>query len=159
MPLNALVNGEMTRADRDGPREAQCFECGHPMIAKTGELVVWHWAHRAENPDCGLSAESEWHLAWKARGLDGTQEIVSENGLRRADVLSPARFAIEFQRSPLSWREMRSREADWDQRVVWVLDTHHGLKRGQIDVSGDDARLTWWRCTPTAAHAVGCRWD
>ena len=78
MPLHALIDGEMTRAERDGARTAECFECAKPMIAKTGDIIVWHWAHKAENPECGLSAESEWHLTWKAQGLPGTQEILGK---------------------------------------------------------------------------------
>jgi hypothetical protein len=161
MPLNALIDGLMARALRDGPRSAECFECGAPMVAKTGDLIVWHWAHRAENPECGLSGESEWHLTWKSLGLDGTQEIVSGNGLRRADVLSPAGFAVEFQKSPLSWQEVRDREADWEYRLVWVVETHSGVRTGRITMP-DPWTLTWWRCPATVSSMVrkdggGCR--
>lgn len=155
MPLHALVDGVMTRAERIGPRAAECFECGDPMIAKTGDIITWHWAHRSENPACGLSAESEWHLAWKGRGLPGTQEIRSENGKRRADVLSPTGFAVEFQRSPLTWKEVREREHDWEHRLVWVLDATSALRARSIEPRGDAlTRLTWWRCPATASACI-----
>lgn len=161
MPLNALVDGIMTLALRDGPRSAECFECGAPMIAKTGDVVIWHWAHKAENPACGLSSESEWHLTWKSLGLPGTQEIRSENGKRRADVLSPAGFAVEFQRSPLNWRQVREREDDWDHRLIWIVDTHSGVRTGRIVMTSPDS-LTWHRSPATVSHMVrkeggGCR--
>jgi hypothetical protein len=125
------------------------------MIAKTGDIVTWHWAHRSENPACGLSSESEWHLAWKAAGLPGTQEIRREDGKRRADVLSPAGFAVEFQHSPLTWKEVRQRELDWEHRLVWVLDATSALRTGAIEPhAGGLTSLTWWRCPATASACL-----
>jgi hypothetical protein len=45
-----------------------CPECNRPLIAKRGNLVVWHWAHQ-KNQDrpCAYGAgETEWHRRWKA---------------------------------------------------------------------------------------------
>jgi hypothetical protein len=105
------------------------------MIAKTGSVVTWHWAHRVLNPDCTIAPESEWHLAWKALGLDGSQEIVV--GSRRADVLAPGGFAVEFQASPLTGEEVRDREADWAAQggMAWVFRADKEFAAGRIGVT------------------------
>lgn len=159
MPLHALIEGRMTRADKDGPRRAACFECGNEMIAKTGDIQIWHWAHKARNPECGLAAETEWHLTWKACGLPGTQEVWSEDRCRRADILTPAGIAVEFQHSSLPWDEVRDRQADWDHRLVWVFDARTAWKSGRIEPTG--AGVTWWSPVPrmvlSATSYGGCR--
>jgi Competence protein CoiA-like family len=75
MPLYGLVDGQRHRAVKNGPRRASCAECGEPMLARTGAVRIWHWAHLAANPHCAAARETEWHLAWKVLALDGTQEI------------------------------------------------------------------------------------
>lgn len=91
------------------------------MLARTGEVLIWHWAHVQENPHCEAARESDWHLAWKARGIDGTQEITV--GTRRADILAPGGFAVEFQASAISNSDVWAREADWAAQggMVWVF--------------------------------------
>lgn len=44
-----------------------CPLCSSPLLARRGEILVWHWAHR---PFRGARRwcpweESEWHLQWK----------------------------------------------------------------------------------------------
>jgi hypothetical protein len=121
VPLYALLGGNRVRARRDGPRRAWCPGCGAEMRAKTGFVVTWHWAHLAQNPACAIASESEWHLAWKALGLDGSQEVVV--GRRRADVLAPGGFAVEFQASALDRREVQAREDEWAIQggMAWVF--------------------------------------
>lgn len=91
------------------------------MRARTGSVRIWHWAHVAHTPGCAVAREAEWHLAWKAEGLDGTQERVV--GRRRADVLAPGGYAVEFQASPIDQAEIRGREHDWSAQggMVWVF--------------------------------------
>src|SRR5690242_6562078 len=102
MPLYGLIGDAMQPPGIPEPRRARCPECAARMIAKTGTVVVWHWAHEQRAPDCPYAGESAWHLAWKARGLDGTQEVWHHDLKRRADVYSPAGIAVEFQHSRLS---------------------------------------------------------
>jgi len=105
------------------------------MIARTGSVVTWHWAHRrVHNPDCTIAPESEWHLAWKALGIDGSQEVVV--GRRRADVLAPGGFAVEFQASALDGEEVRAREEDWAAQggMVWVFRADKEFAAGRIRV-------------------------
>jgi competence CoiA-like predicted nuclease len=135
MPLYALVDRQRQRAVKDGPRRASCAECGEPMLAKTGAVLIWHWAHVKDNPHCEAARESEWHLAWKALGIDGTQEITV--GRHRADVLAPGGFAVEFQASPLDREEVSARESGWAAQggMVWVLQADRAFAAGRITMA------------------------
>jgi hypothetical protein len=91
------------------------------MLAKTGEVVSWHWAHLTENPHCAAALESEWHLGWKSEATHEGVEIPSADGRRRADVLAPYGYAIEFQRSALTREEVQAREDDWGRKLIWIF--------------------------------------
>jgi hypothetical protein len=136
MPLYALVGGQRQRALRDGPRRASCAECGALMRARTGSVRIWHWAHVAANPHCEAARETAWHLAWKVLGLDGTQEVTV--GSRRADVLAPGGFALEFQATALGVDEVRAREADWAAQggMAWVFRADRQAAAGYIEIRG-----------------------
>jgi hypothetical protein len=132
------------------------------MIAKTGDVVIWHWAHESANPHCSSAGESEWHLTWKTEGLDGTQEIARGN--RRADVLAPGGFAVEFQKSALSGAEVRAREADWGGRLVWIFDAREAWEGERIwlhrhpEKDADDVyRKIRWSHAPERVWAGQCR--
>jgi competence protein CoiA len=122
------VGGEvsvMQWADINGIRHlperglmAKCPSCGGEVLAKCGEIVSWHWAHKVKDCDPWSEPESEWHREWKAHFPVQMQEVVMRP--HRADVLAP-RGVIEFQRSSISASEIRKREAFYDQ-MAWVVD-------------------------------------
>jgi len=142
MPLLATVDDGLRRPGIPHPRRGTCPECRADMIAKTGSEVIWHWAHAADPGDCPYRGESEWHLAWKARGLDGTQEVWRHDFSRRADVFTPARFAVEFQRSQMDYGEVVRRERDWEHRLVWIFDGIRGVATGRLERT-EDALVCW----------------
>lgn len=52
----------------DGAEESICPECRRSLIARRGEIKVWHWAHKAVSGGLRIGCpfqESEWHLAMK----------------------------------------------------------------------------------------------
>jgi hypothetical protein len=161
MPLYALVDGQRSRAARAGPRRAACADCAQPMIAKTGDVVIWHWAHLAENPGCGAAGETGWHLEWKDLGPPGSQERAV--GRRRADVLAPGGFAVEFQLSPLTAAEVTARERDWGGKLVWIFDAADAYQEGRLalrvhpDRRGDAYRNVYWAHAPERVRAARCR--
>jgi len=69
--------------------------------------------------------ESVWHRNWKKafpipyREQSFYCEITGE--LHRADVFTPCGTAIEFQNSPISLAEMKSREAFYS-KMIWILN-------------------------------------
>lgn len=112
----ALVDGRRSLA---APELAGlCPGCGGEVIAKCGEVLQWHWSHRAAECDPWSEPESGWHIAWKNQFPADWQERVI--GDHRADVLTP-RGVIEFQKSAISTKQIREREHFYG-RMVWVID-------------------------------------
>lgn len=95
-----------------------CPGCGGEVVAKCGEVLQWHWAHRASECDPWSEPESEWHINWKNQFPAEWQERVI--GDHRADVLTP-RGVIEFQKSSISTREISEREQFYG-KMLWVID-------------------------------------
>ena len=162
MPLYALVEGQRSRAARAGPRRADCADCAQPMIAKTGDVVIWHWAHLAAPGSCAAAGETPWHLEWKDLGPPGSQERAI--GRRRADVLAPGGFAVEFQLSPLTAAEVTAREHDWAGNLVWIFDAAGAYDEERLILrvhpdrpAGDAYRNLHWAHAPERVRAARCR--
>jgi competence protein CoiA len=119
----AVVEGE--RREAQPSLSATCHFCGNAMIAKCGQLRVWHWAHRGTRTcDHWWEPETEWHRAWKNLFPEGCQEIIhtSKDGEKHiADVKTEHGVVLEFQHSSLSRDERESREVFY-QKMVWVVD-------------------------------------
>jgi hypothetical protein len=112
------------------------------MVAKCGEVRVWHWAHKGRLLcDPWWENETEWHRAWKERFPADWQEIIhtAENGERHiADVKTDAGWVIEFQYSYIEPGERRSREAFYP-KMIWVVDgTRRKRDRAQFITSLND---------------------
>ena len=95
------------------------------MVAKCGEVKIWHWAHQGKL-NCGLlwENETEWHRAWKNLFPVEWREVIhrAENGDKHiADVKTNQGWAIEFQHSFLKPEERRARNAFYP-KLVWVVD-------------------------------------
>jgi hypothetical protein len=95
------------------------------MVAKCGEIRVWHWAHKERLLcDPWWENETEWHRAWKDQFPAECQEIIhhAEDGERHiADVKTERGWVIEFQYSYIKPEERRSREAFY-KKLVWVVN-------------------------------------
>src|SRR5262249_39418969 len=125
----ALVDGE--RREAKPGLSGKCPGCGNAVIAKCGELRVWHWAHwRKRDCDRWSEPETEWHRAWKNQFPEGWQEIIhqsqSEAGERHiADVKTESGVVLEFQLSHLPREEREARE-NFYRNMVGVV---YGLRR------------------------------
>lgn len=119
----AVVNGE--RQEAQPGLSGTCPSCARPVVAKCGEIKVWHWAHQGGRAcDPWWENETEWHRAWKSEFPTGWQEVVhkAENGEKHiADVRTDQGWVIEFQYSFLQPEERRSRNAFY-QHLAWVVD-------------------------------------
>jgi hypothetical protein len=96
----------------------ECPGCGGDLIAKCGEIVVWHWAHVSGDCDPWSEPETEWHSNWKECFPLECREVTVGN--HRADVLIGG-HAIEFQHSSISVDEIRERELHYGS-LTWVID-------------------------------------
>lgn len=103
-----------------------CPMCDGIVIAKCGELKMWHWAHLQTTPHCTSEhEETPWHRMWKDQFTECAQEIVREvNGKRhRADVIFDG-VVYEFQSKSLRPEEMLERERFWCELgydFVWII--------------------------------------
>lgn len=119
----ALVEG-MRHQPEPGLKGA-CQFCGQAMVAKCGEQILWHWAHKGRKQcDPWWENEGPWHRAWKALFPEDCHEQVrfdSKGEKHIADVMLPSGLVIELQHSQMPLEEMRSREVFHD-RMVWIVD-------------------------------------
>ena len=119
----ALINGQRQEAQPN--LSGQCPACDQAMIAKCGEINVWHWAHKGRRTcDPWWENETEWHRAWKGQFPESWQEVVhqADNGEKHiADVKTDQGWVIEFQHSRIEPKERRSRDTFYP-KLVWVVD-------------------------------------
>jgi competence protein CoiA len=119
----ALVNGERQEARRGLTGKCELHGC--PVIAKCGEVNIWHWAHIGKLIcDPWRENQTEWHRAWKGRFPKECQEIThfAKNGEKHiADVKTAQAYVIEFQHSHLDPKERVIRETFY-QNMIWVVD-------------------------------------
>ncbi len=78
------------RCEAQPSLRGNCPACDHPMVAKCGEVKIWHWAHKSRRLcDPWWENETEWHRDWKNQFPVQWQEDVhkAENGEKHiADV-------------------------------------------------------------------------
>lgn len=126
----ANANGERVMPSSTGQR-AKCPCCGGEVIAKCGDLIARHWAHRANDCDAWSEPESEWHRFWKsAAAPSDRQEVVI--GEHRADAMTECGIVIEIQRSHISVESIHERESFYTkhaQGLVWVLSQERARSR------------------------------
>src|SRR6266702_3722476 len=73
----AIVNGQRQEAQPN--LSGKCPTCDHPMVAKCGEVRMWHWAHQGSRfCDPWWENETEWHRAWKGQFPVNWQEVVHQ---------------------------------------------------------------------------------
>lgn len=106
--------------------------CLREMLAKCGKVNVWHWAHKGRiHCDSWWENETEWHRNWKNQFSDQNQEIPAtdpaNDEVHIADVKTDHGLVIEFQNSPISETEARSREAFY-RTMIWIVNAENFKK-------------------------------
>lgn len=119
----ALVDGQ-PRAALPGFR-GECAICSEPVIPKSGTIRVAHWAHLSgDGVDHRWERETPWHRDWKECFPGEWHEVIHQasDGKRHiADVKTEHGRVIEFQNSPISEDERRSRE-EFYRPMWWVVN-------------------------------------
>ena len=119
----AFVAGQ--RQEAQPGLSGECQGCGGPMIAKCGEVRIWHWAHQTKHAcDVWWENETERHRKWKDQFPAHWQEFPfrADDGERHiADVRTDHEWVIELQHSYIKPDERRSRDAFY-KKLVWVVD-------------------------------------
>lgn len=115
----AILNGERTEAV-PGAVDATCPICRSEVIAKCGDIVVWHWAHQPQSI-CPMAWEPEtwWHRQWKKAAPIERREVI--RGHHVADVIAGDGAICELQHSGISADEIMSRENNYKE-LRWLFD-------------------------------------
>ena len=152
----ALVDDERRRP-KPGLR-GRCSRCQHEMIAKCGDFVAWHWAHKGRRRcDPWAENETDWHRDWKDCFPEESQEVVHTDpatGERHfADVKTDTGLVVEFQHSPIKQSELESRELFYGN-MIWVVDGdrggldaayfYMGLSNDPLEIDPVIHGLEWW---------------
>lgn len=132
--------------------KAHCPLCEESLVAKCGDIKIWHWAHRAHK-DCDHFKESEtaWHRQWKDVFPEDCQEVIikKHGDIHFADVLTDCQMVIEFQHSSLDFTNIRKREVFYDF-MIWVFDIKSSVERiehiGQQEISWWNPRRDFFKC-------------
>jgi competence CoiA-like predicted nuclease len=98
------------------------------VIAKCGQINVWHWAHKQADCDPWYEPESQWHREIKNWFSEDCQEVVMEN--HRADIWTgDDRPVIELQNSSISSSEIIEREQFYGKYIrsypgclIWIIN-------------------------------------
>jgi hypothetical protein len=139
-----LLDRHRNRPTKRGDR-SECPSCHGELIAKCGEIVIWHWAHRAEI-DCDPWAEPEgdWHRGWKlwlmeSRGAS-IEVVIGEH---RADAVMPNGEVVELQHSAIDPATIREREAFY-KRMLWLYDAKQWWSRLEYWTEPRADYPDWW---------------
>jgi hypothetical protein len=107
------------------------------MMSRCGssEDYTKHW-YGHHNGSCVSNFEgmSEWHLDWQNtidNPVGGVNVEVIINGLdryKRADLKPDHGVVIEFQKSPISYREVKEREQHY-KKMIWVLHEERAVTK------------------------------
>lgn len=107
--------------------DLRCPCCNSQVVAKQGEINVWHFAHKVKNK-CSewFKPMTEWHLNWQKQFPEKNREVIhkcEKTGEKHiADVKTDNGIVIEFQHSSISSKEIKSREEFYGKKMIWVLD-------------------------------------
>lgn len=102
---------------------------GCSLIAKRGDIIAHHYAHKSKTQcSCG-GKTGMWHLIWQDRAPSYCQEIMmNKNGMRRFADINVDNIVVEIQHSPMNKKEIISREEFYTEtmgyNLVWVFDTN-----------------------------------
>lgn len=111
-----------------------CPFCDAEVISKCGTKNIWHWAHKGKlECDPWWENETEWHRNWKSNFPKDLQEVIhyAITGEKHiADVKTGQGWVIEFQNSPISPDERKSRD-NFYQKIVWVINGKRRQKDSQ----------------------------
>lgn len=129
--LNPLeLAGDRILADPE--TSGLCPLCEEVLIPKCGELVSWHWAHRARlDCDPWSEPEGEWHLGWKRKVPANRVEV--RRPPHRADIVTPVDRVVELQQSSISVQDIRARESFYGT-MAWLFDVRHRVGEDGLDL-------------------------
>lgn len=133
----AIVNNSKTAVDETEATTAHCPCCNSEMVARRGNIMVHHWAHKSLiECDSYFEPKTEWHVRMQnlLSGNDKTkQEVIIEkdNVKHIADIVNNKGVVIECQHSPISQETIVERETFYND-MIWLFDAETFCKNWEI---------------------------
>jgi competence protein CoiA len=141
--LFALIDGK--KVEPIPNTSARCPFCNNTVIAKCGEIKVWHWAHsKGEICDPWYETETIWHKNWKLTfGIANCEiKIKKDDTCHVADIYTKNNVVIELQNSPIQKDVIQKRELFYGDRMIWLINGINFKNNFHIkDLEND---TSWW---------------
>jgi len=119
---------------------AICELCKQELIAKCGEIKIWHWAHKSKiECDSWWEPENEWHINWKNEFPKEQQEITI--GIHRADIKN-SKGVIELQNSSISPEDIFNRE-EFYRQMIWLINGEKFAENLEIRQKEEVVTFRW----------------
>jgi competence protein CoiA len=120
----SIVNGQRTEAKPN--LLGLCICCNKPTYSACGKFISWHWRHKnLKDCDNWWEAETEWHREWKLKFPEHWREVIQYDNFHQekhiADVKTDKGVVLEFQNSPITIDELKSRENFYD-KMIWIVN-------------------------------------
>ena len=96
---------------------------GHEMVAKQGEVMKWHFAHKTDSNCIYSKGKTKWHLWWQSRIKTEYLEarMLVNDTLHIADIYNKHSEVIEVQHSIMDKQTMHEREEFYGD-MIWIFD-------------------------------------
>lgn len=139
----------------------KCPCCESEVVQKKGDVMIWHFAHKSL-ADCVdyYDHKGEWHRAMQELFPENNREVYEKTSTYRHifDILTDKGRIIEFQHSPMNFKEFIGRSWDYSvrsafndtPRPVWVFDFSErdfSIAPKQYDGKPRMRRFYWKRAT------------
>lgn len=158
------VDGHQVAAQK-GLKNVLCGCCKEQVLAKCGEIKIWHFAHEKKS-QCEVAlygGMTKWHLEWQERFPEKCREITREYfGIRhRADVICN-NTVFECQKKMMPLEVMLERENFWRKAgytFYWIFESQKVDSYGEpwfqiLKTYNGDARSFKWRHAPEIAANI-----
>lgn len=125
-----ILNHRRLPVSRHDGGPSKCPDCGADLIARRGDVVVWHWAHEKSDPahDGCAWEESRWHLQWKDAYLS-----VSGWGVEHRVTLGGAQYVLD------AFNEQTGRVREF----VHSLSPRYAAKHRALSAHFGASRVGW----------------
>ena len=108
---------------------AICPGCDGEVIAKCGDIKIWHWAHAVSSKcDSWHESMTEWHKKWMNHFPLENREVMMQDEItgkkRVADVKLDNDVVLKFQYANLTHADFVRRN-DFYKNVIWVMNSYN----------------------------------
>lgn len=124
--LFALDNNK-TKISPSPKSAGNCIVCGEVMIAKCGEKMVWHWAHKAGSNNCDQWYEpiTDWHMGWMSKFPEESREVtITKEDYKEKhviDIVTRDGKKIDLQSTRINVKEFEKRDKFWED-AIWIIN-------------------------------------